>query len=191
MKNNALFRIALVCVLTICTDSYAGGTRKKQDHAQGQQKETATNIEKAKPAESPRKIKEGNATAISSLKAKSNENSYTRADRIARLERVKIDPNKSHITTAKGAQSRAPRNLREQLLWEDTLRNPKAGTPLPDRNKDDRFPQAEGWMKYSRFQEVNSGIGLDLHYQYNDRTEYLADMKIEQKPLKSRKDKWR
>jgi len=55
------------------------------------------------------------------------------------------------ISTAKPPQVNAPRNLQEQLLWEQTKLNPESGKTLTNNGKalndDPRFPASAGFQK--------------------------------------------
>ncbi|WPP56707.1 VENN motif pre-toxin domain-containing protein [Acinetobacter pittii] len=78
---------------------------------------------------------------------------------------------------AKG-QVNQPRNVQEQIVWNDVVENPKSGVELRSLNKDQRFPQDAGFVKMSRTVKTKEGKTVEVHYQYNDVTKKVYDMKI-------------
>ncbi len=69
------------------------------------------------------------------------------------------------VSTAKPGQATAPRNLQEQVLWNQTLRDPASGRKL-ELNNDPRFPTSNGWQKMETKHKTPSGQNISIHYQY-------------------------
>ncbi|WP_380184867.1 hypothetical protein [Kalamiella sp. sgz302252] len=83
------------------------------------------------------------------------------------------------ISTAKpGQQFTAPRDLNEQLLWNQVKENPTIGKALDGMNKDPRFPVSSGFQKMEAKQKLSDGSTITVHYQYNSKTGKAYDMKI-------------
>jgi filamentous hemagglutinin len=82
------------------------------------------------------------------------------------------------ISTAKPGQATAPRNLEEQVLWNQVLANPGAGQPLGGLNNDPRFPTQNGWQKMEITHRRPDGSPISIHYQYNSITGRAYDMKL-------------
>ncbi|MDF7680572.1 VENN motif pre-toxin domain-containing protein [Enterobacteriaceae bacterium ESL0689] len=83
------------------------------------------------------------------------------------------------ISTAKpGQQFTAPRDLNEQLLWNQVKDNPAAGQPLRGMNNDPRFPTSAGFQKMQVVQKNSKGESITIHYQYNVNTGKAYDVKI-------------
>ncbi len=83
------------------------------------------------------------------------------------------------ISTAKpGQQFIAPRDLNEQLLWNQVKENPSAGQPLRGMKHDPRFPSSAGFQKMQVTQKNADGQSITLHYQYNVNTGKAYDVKI-------------
>jgi len=83
------------------------------------------------------------------------------------------------ISTAKpGQQFTAPRDLNEQLLWNQVKENPAAGQPLRGMNNDPRFPTSAGFQKMQVVQKNSKGESITIHYQYNVNTGKAYDVKI-------------
>ena len=66
-----------------------------------------------------------------------------------------------------------PETLEEELAMEEAMTNPGKGKELKGRNTDPRWPEDEGWEKWT--QNVN---GEEVHYQYNPKTGAIDDVKI-------------
>lgn len=81
------------------------------------------------------------------------------------------------ISTAKPGQSTQPRNLEEQVLWNQIKGNPGSGEKL-DLNNDPRFPPSNGWQKMQVSHELPDGSYITIHYQYNAITGKAYDMKF-------------
>ncbi|WP_448511679.1 two-partner secretion domain-containing protein [Photorhabdus laumondii] len=87
--------------------------------------------------------------------------------------------NAEKISTAKpGQQVAAPRDLNEQILWNQVKANPSSGDPLRGMNKDPRFPTDAGFQKMQVTHELPDGSNITIHYQYNSTTGKAYDMKI-------------
>ncbi|MGA2137037.1 MAG: RHS repeat-associated core domain-containing protein [Bryobacteraceae bacterium] len=82
-----------------------------------------------------------------------------------------------------------PRNLREQLAVEQATSDPDAGTVLPLKMNDPRWPGSDGWVKMQQVvQPVGGetpGVGLEsasdpitVHYVKNLNTGQIDDFKI-------------
>jgi len=82
------------------------------------------------------------------------------------------------ISTAKPDQATAPRNLAEQVLWNQVLRDPGSGSKLPGLNNDPRFPASNGWQKMEATHRTPDGRSISIHYQYNSITGKAYDMKF-------------
>ncbi|MDD9664275.1 VENN motif pre-toxin domain-containing protein [Klebsiella pasteurii] len=83
------------------------------------------------------------------------------------------------ISTAKpGKQFTAPRDLNEQLLWNQVKDNPTIGRGLDGMNNDPRFPMSAGFQKMEAKQKLSDGSTITVHYQYNAVTGKAYDMKI-------------
>ncbi|MDJ0023004.1 hypothetical protein [Pantoea eucrina] len=84
------------------------------------------------------------------------------------------------ISTAKpGKQFTAPRDLNEQLLWNQVKENPKSGQVLPGMNNDPRFLSSAGFQKMQVTQKNSEGKSITIHYQYNSNTGKAYDVKID------------
>jgi len=84
------------------------------------------------------------------------------------------------ISTAKpGKQFTAPRDLNEQLLWNQVKENPTSGKILPGMNNDPRFPSSAGFQKMQVTQKNSEGKSITIHYQYNSNTGKAYDVKID------------
>ncbi len=87
------------------------------------------------------------------------------------------------ISTAKaGTQFTAPRDLNEQVLWNQVKDNPANGVKFSDKglslNSDPRFPKSVGFEKMTAMQRLSDGSPIEIHYQYNSITGKAYDMKI-------------
>jgi filamentous hemagglutinin len=84
------------------------------------------------------------------------------------------------ISTAKpGKQSAIPRDLNEQIVWNQVKENPAAGEKLLGMNNDPRFPVSAGFQKMQVVQKNAKGESITIHYQYNSATGKAYDMKID------------
>jgi filamentous hemagglutinin len=87
------------------------------------------------------------------------------------------------ISTAKpGKQFTAPRDLNEQVLWNQVESNPGSGKKFSDMglnlNTDPRFPKSAGFEKMTASHKLPNGSNIEIHYQYNTITGKAYDMKI-------------
>jgi hypothetical protein len=83
------------------------------------------------------------------------------------------------ISTAKSpVQVTAPRDLNEQVLWNQVIDNPSAGQRLSSLAGDTRFPQTEGFVKMQATHKLPDGTSITIHYQYNSTTGKAYDVKI-------------
>ncbi|MBA0210034.1 VENN motif pre-toxin domain-containing protein [Pectobacterium brasiliense] len=82
------------------------------------------------------------------------------------------------ISTAKGIQNPFPRDLNEQVLWNQIKKSPSSGEMLQGMNKDPRFPKTAGFQKMQVIQKLSDGTSITVHYQYNSYTGKAYDMKI-------------
>jgi len=103
-----------------------------------------------------------------------------RDEGLKNAEKISTATNPKNI--AKG-QVNQPRNIQEQIVWNDVVENPKSGVELRSLNKDQRFPQDAGFVKMSRTVKTKEGKTVEVHYQYNDVTKKVYDMKIVTKPF--------
>jgi filamentous hemagglutinin len=84
------------------------------------------------------------------------------------------------ISTAKpGKQFAQPRDLNEQVIWNQVQENPTLGEILPGMNNDPRFPVSAGFQKMQVVQKNAKGESITIHYQYNSTTGKAYDMKID------------
>ena len=125
-----------------------------------------------------------------SIAEKISNNFYRDDDLISRTKvRDKGLKNAEKISTATNPKNIAkgqvnqPRNVQEQIVWNDVVENPKSGVELRSLNKDQRFPQDAGFVKMSRTVKTKEGKTVEVHYQYNDVTKKVYDMKIVTKPF--------
>uniref|UniRef100_UPI0014440A90 hypothetical protein n=1 Tax=Erwinia amylovora TaxID=552 RepID=UPI0014440A90 len=87
------------------------------------------------------------------------------------------------ISTAKpGKQFTQPRDLNEQILWNQVESNPANGTKFSDKglnlNTDPRFPKSAGFEKMTAVHKLPDDKPIEIHYQYNVNTGKAYDMKI-------------
>ncbi|MGY3945330.1 hemagglutinin repeat-containing protein [Aeromonas tecta] len=86
------------------------------------------------------------------------------------------------ISTAKKGQSTQPRDLNEQVLWNNIKESPSGGVKFSDMgldlNGDVRFPKSAGFEKMTMSHELPNGKKIEVHYQYNTVTGKAYDMKI-------------
>lgn len=97
------------------------------------------------------------------------------------------DTNCPAPSNAQGAESTAnlskgttlPRVLREQLAVEEALSRPTAGTQLPLKMTDPRWPASDGWVKMQQVIQSGGREGpINVHYLRNTITGATADPKI-------------
>ncbi len=81
------------------------------------------------------------------------------------------------ISTAKSFQSTAPRDMQEQVVWNQVVLSPGGGKPLP-LSGDPRFAQDAGFNKMEFSHRLPDGTNISVHYQYNVNTGRAYDMKI-------------
>ncbi|MCA6222770.1 hypothetical protein [Photorhabdus antumapuensis] len=87
--------------------------------------------------------------------------------------------NAETISTAKpGQQFTTPRDLNEQILWNQVKTNPSKGQTLPRMNNAPRFPESAGFQKMQVNHQLPDGSNITIHYQYNSITGKAYDMKI-------------
>ncbi|MDR6633751.1 hypothetical protein J2X72_002551 [Phyllobacterium sp. 1468] len=91
----------------------------------------------------------------------------------------KIDYDK--VSTAKPYEATEPRNLEEQVLWNEVIRDPGAGKLLNGLNNDPRFPVENGWQKMYVTHRKPDGKVLEVHYQFNFYTGKAYDIKLKNK----------
>ena len=85
------------------------------------------------------------------------------------------DPLKGHYAL--------PRNLNEQLFYESVKADPLQGRKLDNMNNDPNFSKALGFQKMKAIYKPDVGQAIEIHYQYNEITRKVYDMKfIEKKP---------
>ena len=90
-------------------------------------------------------------------------------------ELSRLDKQAESISTAKSNQATKPRDLNEQVVWNEVLRNPGAGEPLANMNfnpvtgkSDPKFPTKYGFQKMQVVHELPNGQSITIHYQYNN-----------------------
>lgn len=81
------------------------------------------------------------------------------------------------ISTAKPGQAIKPRDLNEQVLFNQVLENPAAGRKLR-LDGDPRFKAADGFQKLEATQRLPDGTSITIHYQYNSVTGKAYDIKF-------------
>lgn len=81
------------------------------------------------------------------------------------------------ISTAKPGQATKPRDLNEQVLFNQVLENPAAGQRL-GLNNDPRFKASDGFIKMQANQKLPNGQNITIHYQYNSITGKAYDIKF-------------
>jgi len=103
----------------------------------------------------------------------------------------KLDSQAEMISTAKANQATKPRDLKEQIVWNEIIENPGVGRPLDGMNynpitgkSDPRFPGNYGFQKMEVTQKLDNGQSITIHYQYNKYTNKAYDMKITTPRLK-------
>lgn len=82
------------------------------------------------------------------------------------------------VSTAKPGQATAPRDLNEQVVWNQVKTDPAAGRRLDGMNNDARFPTSAGFQKMEATHRLPDGSAVTIHYQYNKKTGKAYDMKI-------------
>ncbi|WP_256127243.1 hemagglutinin repeat-containing protein [Xanthomonas euvesicatoria] len=80
-------------------------------------------------------------------------------------------------STARLEQSKVPRDLNEQVLWNRVKDDPSKGEPLK-LNSDPNFFRKDGWQKMQVTHRLPDGNTITIHYQYNERTGKAYDMKV-------------
>ncbi|OPH37745.1 Uncharacterised protein [Moraxella lacunata] len=75
-------------------------------------------------------------------------------------------------------QVATPRNLNEQIFWNQVSSNPLSGRRLQGLNNDPRFPASAGFQKMEATFTGANGRTITIHYQYNSRTGRAYDIKI-------------
>ena len=75
-------------------------------------------------------------------------------------------------------QVTAPRNLEEQVWWNQVVKNPKSGRKLDNMNNDIRFPKESGFQKMEAIKLTQDNKKIIIHYQYNSKTNKAYDIKI-------------
>lgn len=75
-------------------------------------------------------------------------------------------------------QVTAPRNLEEQVWWNQVVKNPKSGRKLDNMNNDIRFPKESGFQKMEATKLTQDNKKIIIHYQYNSKTNKAYDIKI-------------
>ncbi|MEK6636849.1 MAG: hypothetical protein AABY88_02075 [Pseudomonadota bacterium] len=81
------------------------------------------------------------------------------------------------ISTAKPGQAIKPRDLNEQVLFNQVIDNPAAGRKL-DLSGDPRFKASDGFQKLEAIQKLPDGTNITIHYQYNSVTGKAYDIKF-------------
>lgn len=94
-------------------------------------------------------------------------------------------------STARLEQSKVPRDLNEQVLWNRVKDDPSKGEPLK-LNNDPNFPREDGWQKMQVTHWLPNGNNITINRQYNERTGKAYDMKVlaPQYDLNPSGDKW-
>uniref|UniRef100_UPI002588ECF4 hypothetical protein n=1 Tax=uncultured Acinetobacter sp. TaxID=165433 RepID=UPI002588ECF4 len=119
------------------------------------------------------------------------ENNFYRDDDLISRTKVREEglKNAENISTANNPKNIAkgqvnqPRNVQEQIVWDDVMKNPASGRELRNLNGDSRFPQDAGFVKMERIVRTVEGKNITIHYQYNYVTKKTYDMKVVNKPL--------
>ena len=96
---------------------------------------------------------------------------------VAEIEQKIID-RAERVSTAKPEHSIVPRDLNEQVLWNQVKSDPSKGVALVGLNGDPKFPVSIGFQKMQATHQLPDGTYITIHYQYNARTGKAYDMKI-------------
>jgi hypothetical protein len=104
------------------------------------------------------------------------------ADNEAGLPNSTMNPevspfNHDNVSTATPSQVTAPRDLNEQIVWNNVLDNPSMGRDTRLEG-DPRFPRQDGWQKMEAVHYLPDNSTVTIHYQYNSNTGKAYDMKI-------------
>ena len=86
-------------------------------------------------------------------------------------------------------QSPFPRNLPEQILFNNVLKAPELGKSVTDEIGDPRFSAAAGWVKLSQKTKDVNGRSIDVHYLYNTKSKIVLDVKVVTKQFYSNETK--
>ena len=71
-----------------------------------------------------------------------------------------------------------PSNLRESKAVEQAMSNPGAGTQLPLKMTDPRWPASDGWVKMQQVIQSGGREGpINVHYLMNKATGAIDDFK--------------
>ncbi|MDI2111771.1 hypothetical protein [Commensalibacter nepenthis] len=95
-------------------------------------------------------------------------------------EQQQIIENADNVSTAdpsKGTYDH-PRDLQEQVWWNQVKKNPTEGEPLDGKNDDPRFPESAGFKKMQARYKNTDGKSISIHYQFNSITGRVYDMKV-------------
>ena len=75
-------------------------------------------------------------------------------------------------------QSSVPRDLPEQIIFENVQRNPEQGMRLKGMNGDTRFSKANGFQKMQITDKLFNDEIITVHYQYNFISKRAYDIKF-------------
>ncbi|WP_284306496.1 DUF637 domain-containing protein [Hydrogenophaga electricum] len=98
------------------------------------------------------------------------------ANHLPKLPNNGVDYEK--ISTAGKGQSATPRDLNEQVVFNNVIGNPASGKPLPGLNSDPRFQSSDGFQKMEVTHKLPDGSNITVHYQYHSGTNRAYDVKI-------------
>lgn len=100
--------------------------------------------------------------------------------------------NDEGLTTAekKKGTYQKPENLAERMLMNEARQNPQIGRKLEGLNNDPRFTSADGWEKRSMVGKTDNGAVAEVHYQYNNKTGQVADVKATNRNADPNKGFW-
>ncbi len=82
------------------------------------------------------------------------------------------------VSTAGAGQSKFPRDLNEQMLFNQVQANPLMGRTLNGMNNGTRFLASDGFQKMELIRELPDGSKISLHYQYSALTGRAYDVKV-------------
>jgi len=91
----------------------------------------------------------------------------------------RVDKNKANISTASiNDQYLVPRNIQDQKNLRQALSNPKAVKSF-NMNDSRVFHSNDGWVKKKSFSVSGEGNKSQVSFQYNQKTDKIADIKFE------------
>ena len=68
--------------------------------------------------------------------------------------------------------------MNEQIFYESVKANPLQGKKLDNMNNDPNFLKTSGYQKMEAIHKLPNGGKIIIHYQYNEITGKVYDMKF-------------